>query len=119
MFINNDIFLKTKYSKELTKQAVLLKIYLNELMGIVDDDPFAELEGAICNEAGLMLDAKMKNNVQLMEAVHMTRFLSSFWMGDFLEALESSKIILSLPSSRLPKMVTPYFTIYRGIVLLR
>ena len=112
-------FTKTKYSKELSKHSVLYKINLNELIGISDEDPFSVLEGTICNEAELLEHAKLKNNIPLIEAVHLSQFLSAFWMGDFTKAMESSNDILMLPSSKMLKLQSIYFTFYRGIVAYR
>lgn len=80
--------LKAKYSKELLKYAVLRKINVDELIGISDEDPFTILEGSIRNKAQLLTDAKINNNVQLMEAIHMAHLFSAFWMGDFDRAME-------------------------------
>jgi len=92
---------------------------VNELMGIEEDDPFLILEGQICNEAELLVDAELSNNSLLIEAIYMTRFLSDFWVGDFVDALESSKMVTSLASSKMPKITSLFFTVYRGIVAFR
>ena len=88
---NYDSYMKliTKYSIELATHAVLRKININELIGIVDDNPFSVLEGAFCNEAELMASAKVTNNIQLIESIHSTHFLSHFWNGDYEKAMES------------------------------
>mmetsp|Transcript_28736 Transcript_28736/g.54275 ORF Transcript_28736/g.54275 Transcript_28736/m.54275 type:complete len:214 (-) Transcript_28736:279-920(-) len=105
----------TKYSTELPKHMVLRKINLNILIGISDEDPFLLLEDTICNEDELLTHAKLKKNMQLIEAVHLNRFISAFWMGDFAKAMESSKLMAELPSSKMPKIQTLYYTCYRGI----
>ena len=98
---------------------MLRKINLNELIGISDDDPFILLEGTVCSEAELLAHAKLKNNVQLIEEVHLTRFLSAFWLGDYASAMESFKLMAVLPSSKMPKIQALYYTFYRGIVAYR
>lgn len=92
---------------------------LNLLVGITDEDPFSVLEGEVCNEAELLLQAKLKNDVTLIDAIHLARFISAFWMGDSSKAMESSTKILSLSSSKMPRFQGIYHTCYRGIVAFR
>ncbi len=98
---------------------VLRKINLNELIGISDEDPFLALEGTVCNEAELLEHAKFKNNIQLIEAVHLTCFLSAFWVGDFIKAMESFKLMEVLSSTKMPSVRALYYTFYKGIVAYR
>eukprot|EP00585_Thalassiosira_rotula_P016436 CAMPEP_0196171746 /NCGR_PEP_ID=MMETSP0911-20130528/5653_1 /TAXON_ID=49265 /ORGANISM="Thalassiosira rotula, Strain GSO102" /LENGTH=283 /DNA_ID=CAMNT_0041438623 /DNA_START=110 /DNA_END=961 /DNA_ORIENTATION=+ len=108
--------LMTKYTKELRKPGVLRKINLDELMGISDEDPFLLLESTVCNEADLLAHAKLIHNIQLIEEVHLTHFLSAFWMGNSIKAMESYRLIAALPSSKMPKIQALYYTFYWGIV---
>jgi len=98
---------------------VLRKINLDELIGVFDDDNFLSLDGTVYDVAQILAHAKSAKNVQLIEGVHLTHFLSAFWMGDFVMALESVKLISALPSSKMPKLQTIYYTFYRGIVSYR
>jgi len=105
-----------RYSKELAKQVVLRKINLNLLVGITDEDPFLVLEGTVCDKDDLLAHAKLKHNMQLIEACHLTDFLSAFWMGDFVKAMESFKLMAVLPSTKMPKFQAIYYYFYKGIV---
>ena len=111
--------LKAKYSEDVSIKLVLRKVNLNELMGISDDNPYSVLEGAIWDIDGLLFDAKSKGDIHLIEAVNMSKFLSAFWRGDFLKAMEFSNELMSLPSSKMPKLHLIYHTFYRGIVAFR
>jgi len=108
-----------KYSEDVSKKLVLRKVNLNELMGISDDNPYSVLEGAFWDIDGLLFDAKSKGDIHLIEAVNMSKFLSAFWRGDFLKAMEFSNELMSLPSSKMPKLHLIYHTFYRGIVAFR
>jgi len=108
----------TKYSQEFSIQGVLRKNIIDELIGVSNDDNFLS-DGTVYDVAQILAHAKLKNNLQLIESVHLTHFLSAFWMGDFVMALESVKLIAALPSSKMPKIHTIYYTFYRGIVSYR
>ena len=119
MHLHYWLILKLKHNEELLKQYVARKVNIYELMGN-DEDPFSMLNGRGPQTLDqLLAEAKSKSDVQLVENILLTRFLSAFWMADDEQALASSRQIISLPSYKMPKLHFVYFEVYRGIVLYR
>ena len=104
-----------KRYKELAKLALIDVVLLENLIG-KQSNAFSIFEGTIPTEDFILADAKAKQNIASIELIHTRRFLTSFWMGDYVKANEYGKSASSLPSSKMPKLWSIYRECYRGII---
>ena len=92
-----------KRYKELAKLALIDVVLLENLIG-KQSNAFSIFEGTIPTEDFILADAKAKQNIASIELIHTRRFLTSFWMGDYVKANEYGKSASSLPSYKMPKL---------------
>ena len=102
-------------NKEYTKYAVLDWVLLNKMIG-KSQDPFYIFDGLICDELALLSDAKTRKNIQLIESIHLQRFVLSFWLGNYADADEAYKLAASCSSFQMPKIHFLFHTFYRGLI---
>jgi len=104
-----------KHNSECAKLAVLDAVMVDEIRG-EDSTPFAVFDGLFLNDDDLMKDALVKKNMNLLSNIYLRRFFSSFWAGDHSSAESCSENILSIPSAKRPKLLSIYFTFFRGLI---
>jgi len=107
-----------KYSTVCAKLAVLDLIIVDELRG-AESEPFAIFQGQLTNDSDLINDAIASSNANNVECAHFRRFYSAFWRADYIQAEASSQVLLSLPSSKRPKLISIYFYFFRGLLAFR
>jgi len=114
--ISYDKFMKlmVKYCYDIVKFIVLDISLTYQLMGKTDD-PYSHFEGAIQNDAELIMDAKTKNNVQQLQSIALKQFHSAFYSGNYIEAALFSKEAFSFPTSNTPKIQLIFHYFYHGL----
>ena len=109
------MFVQAKYSQTCAKYGVLDKILIDDLTGNTSD-PFSIFNGLICDESYLLEDAKSKKNTQLLEAIYHYNYYRAFYRGDYDETEKMYEVILTLPTSKNPKMRRSHGIFFRGLV---
>jgi len=107
------IELMVKHIKEGSQIALLNKMLVEDLTGNPAGD-FPDFGGVIRDEDSLLIHADARKNLLLMEAIHVKRFNSAFWMGDYTKANKCSEAILALP--RVLKIQLVFHTFYTGLI---
>jgi hypothetical protein len=102
-------------NKEQAKVALIDVALVEDLIGN-QGNAFGIFEGTIPTEDFLLADAKAKQIITSIELIHTRRFLSSFWMGDYVKANKFYDEAISMPSSKMPKLWTLYREFFRGII---
>lgn len=69
-----------KHSKEAAKIALLNKLHIEDVVGN-SSEVFPDFGGLVRDENSLLFDAETKKNFRLIEAIHLKRFNTAFWMG--------------------------------------
>jgi len=106
-----------KHTKEGAKFALVDKTVIDRLVGVIhSESSFPAFGGLIHDEDALLVDAQSKKNFLLIETIHLGRFNCAFWMGDYIEASKLSRIILALPSSKMPKIQLVIHTFFMGLI---
>ncbi|KAL7469599.1 hypothetical protein ACHAXS_009844 [Conticribra weissflogii] len=113
--LERNMKMMMKYNTESTKLYVLDKTVVDELRG-EKSNPFAIFKDTFTSDDDLINDALTSNNAHLLENIYFGRFYLAFWRGDYHSAESYSKMILSLPSSKRPKLMSIFFTFFRGLL---
>mmetsp|Transcript_31482 Transcript_31482/g.66661 ORF Transcript_31482/g.66661 Transcript_31482/m.66661 type:complete len:968 (+) Transcript_31482:45-2948(+) len=112
---NGNLKMMMKYNIACAKFAVIDKDMIDTLRG-EDTNPFSIFEGLYANDEDLINHAQEENNMNLLEYIYLRRFILSFWKGDYENAETCAKVALSFPSAKWPKLLSMYFSFFRGLI---
>eukprot|EP00984_Skeletonema_dohrnii_P012934 scaffold5299_cov102-Skeletonema_dohrnii-CCMP3373.AAC.2 len=104
-----------KRYKEVAKVALIDVVMIEALIG-TKSNAFDVFEGTIPTEDFILADAKATQNIVSIELIHLRRYFTSFWFGDYQKANELYDVVISLPSHKLPKLWSITSQYYRGII---
>ncbi|KAL7465825.1 hypothetical protein ACHAXS_006140 [Conticribra weissflogii] len=101
------------------KLAILDKVMIDELRGEKSNAFATYFQGSFMNDDDLISHALAANNMNLLEYIYLRRFFLAFWADDWDDAETYSRTALSLPSANRPKLLSIYFTFFRGLISFR
>ena len=85
-----------------------------------ESEPYAALEGSeFPSEESLLSYLKSRKLQQSLVLLYLSRFMRSFWAGDYIEGNKHFELAEELPSFKLPTVQYLYAMFYRGLALFQ